>query len=394
MGIKFKHFLKPTAIKLSLLLLMSCSTQYSRSENPGVEQASLVEKEISETSAQKIMIALLLDTSNSMDGLIDQAKSQLWTIVNELATAKSADGKSPEVKIALFEYGNDRLPSSEGFIRMVVNLTSDLDEISEKLFQLTTNGGEEFCGQVIKKSIDKLDWSESKADLKMIFIAGNEPFTQGRVPYRTACSLAKDNDIVVNTIFCGNHDEGISTSWKSGADATGGSYMSIEQDRKTVYVKTPYDDKIDQLNDALNKTYIYYGSQGRSKREMQLMQDSNASQYGQANKVKRAISKSSHIYKNSSWDLVDAYNDDPKVINTIEEDDLPEELKELDESDREIYISKKLKERQKIQLEIQELGLKRKQYISENQPQSDDQMLDRVMIESIKSVAKTKDLSF
>lgn len=30
-----------------------------------------------------IQLALLLDTSNSMDGLIDQARSRLWQIVNE-----------------------------------------------------------------------------------------------------------------------------------------------------------------------------------------------------------------------------------------------------------------------------------------------------------------------
>src|SRR5215212_10817886 len=68
---------------------------------------------------QTIMIALLLDTSNSMDGLIDQAKSQLWKIVNEVAAAKSTDGKQPKIKIALYEYGNDGLPSSEGYIRQV-----------------------------------------------------------------------------------------------------------------------------------------------------------------------------------------------------------------------------------------------------------------------------------
>jgi hypothetical protein len=66
---------------------------------------------------QTIMIALLLDTSNSMDGLIDQAKSQLWKIVNEVAAAKSADGKQPNIKISLYEYGNDGLSSSEGYIR-------------------------------------------------------------------------------------------------------------------------------------------------------------------------------------------------------------------------------------------------------------------------------------
>jgi len=40
-----------------------------------------------------IQMAILLDTSNSMDGLIDQAKSQLWKIVNELALSKK-NGKS------------------------------------------------------------------------------------------------------------------------------------------------------------------------------------------------------------------------------------------------------------------------------------------------------------
>ena len=35
-----------------------------------------------------IQIAILLDTSNSMDGLISQAKTHLWTIVNEFVAAR------------------------------------------------------------------------------------------------------------------------------------------------------------------------------------------------------------------------------------------------------------------------------------------------------------------
>jgi len=32
---------------------------------------------------KKVQVAILFDTSNSMDGLIDQAKSRIWSIVNE-----------------------------------------------------------------------------------------------------------------------------------------------------------------------------------------------------------------------------------------------------------------------------------------------------------------------
>src|SRR6185369_10232486 len=221
---------------------------------------------------------------------------------------------------------------------------------------LRTNGGEEFCGQVINTSLKELAWTSSDADLKLIFIAGNEPFTQGNISYREACSLAKEKGVMVNTIFCGSFDEGIGTNWKSGADLTGGSYMSIEQDRKTVYIPTPYDQRIDAMNDKLNNTYVYYGKSGASKKEQQSLQDRNAESYGQSNKVERAVSKSSHAYKNSSWDLVDASKDDEKVLSQTKAEDLPSEMKGMSVQQRKDFVKQKGEERTKIQTEIQSLN--------------------------------------
>lgn len=343
---------------------------------------------------QNIMLALLLDTSNSMDGLIDQAKSQLWKIVNELAAAKCDDGSRPHIQIALYEYGNDGLPSSEGYIRLVSPLTTDLDLISQKLFSLTTNGGNEFCGHVIRTSLNQLAWSSSSADLKLIFIAGNEPFTQGQVPYQSACALAKEKGVVVNTIYCGDFNEGVETSWKHGADLTGGTYMSIQQDRKTVYVATPYDDRIAQLNDKLNDTYVYYGSSGAYKKEQQSVQDKNAASYGMANKVDRAVSKSSHAYVNSSWDLVDAVKDNDQALAETPEAEMPQEMKGMNLEERKGYVHKKAKERSDIQNEIQQLNKKRQEYISTHTPKEAESMLDGAMIKAIKEQAKSKNLDW
>ncbi len=344
---------------------------------------------------QTIMLALLLDTSNSMDGLIDQAKSQLWKIVNELAAAKCSDGTQPNIKIALYEYGNDGLPESEGYIRQVSPLSDDLDVISEKLFSLRTNGGNEFCGHVIKTSLTQLAWSASDADLKMIFIAGNEPFTQGSVSYQLACSQAKEKGVVVNTIFCGDFNEGILTNWKSGADLTGGTFMSIQQNSKTVYVPTPYDDKIATLNDQLNTTYIYYGKTGSYKKSQQVLQDNNAESYGMSNKAERAVSKSSHAYKNSSWDLVDAAKDNEKVITEVKTEDLPAEMKSMTIEQRKVYVQQKSVERKKIQTEILSLNKQRQEYISKNaSQQSKDAMLDASMMKAIKQKGNAKKLKW
>jgi hypothetical protein len=345
-------------------------------------------------SAKRIKIALLLDTSNSMDGLIDQAKAQLWTIVEELAKAK-CEGQKPQVQIALYEYGNDRLSARNGHIRMVTPLTDDLDKLSADLFSLTTNGGSEFCGHVIQTACNQLEWSTNGDDFQVIFVAGNEAFTQGSVNYREACALAKRKHIVVNTIYCGPFEEGVSTSWKTGADLGGGSYMSIEQDRKTVFIPSPYDDRITELNTKLNDTYIEYGRLGKEKKLNQSAQDNNAQKYGSENMVKRAAAKSSHVYKNSTWDLVDAAEEKEFDVSKVAKEELPEPMKAMTDDQKKQYIIRKKAEREQIKAEIGKLNQQREQYVaSKSKQNADDKMLDKAMLQSIRKQAAEKKLSF
>ena len=338
---------------------------------------------------QYVKLALLLDTSNSMDGLINQAKSQLWDIVNEFTHARCGNESRPALQIALYEYGNDNLSAREGYIRQVLSFSSDLDEISEKLFSLTTNGGEEYCGEVIHTSLKQLDWGKNADDLKMIFIAGNEPFTQGKLNYRDAAINAKEKDIVVNTIFCGNYEQGISTKWKSGATLTGGEYMAIDHNRQVVHIDTPYDDIIIKLNSKLNKTYISYGSIGASKVAAQAAQDSEAYSLNKGVAVKRSVSKSSRLYKNSNWDLVDAVEEAEVDLDEIKEEDLPKELRGKSEKEMKAYIESKKEERKRIQKEIQDLNVKREAYIAKNQKEEKGE-LENALLNSIKNQAAKK----
>jgi len=345
-------------------------------------------------SNSKIQIAILLDTSNSMDGLIDQAKAQLWKIVNELATARY-DGERPELEIALYEYGNDNLSGNEGHIRQLSPLTTDLDKISDELFKLSTYGGNEYCGWVIRTSTDQLAWSASDKDLKIIFIAGNEPFNQGTVDYEVSCKNAITKSIVVNTIFCGSESEGIETFWKKGADLADGKFITINSDQQTVYIESPYDDKIIDLNNQLNKTYIAFGEEGEDRKVMQEQQDINASSYSKANAAMRGVSKSSGVYKNTTWDLVDAYDEDSKVLDKVENNELPAELKGKSKTEIEKFVNEKKAEREKIQKEIQDLNAQREKYVAEKQKEmAIDNTLDAAMLGSIRKQAEKKNYKF
>ena len=376
---------------LSIVITTACNANTRKDSKDLVTIETRIETK-SKSKKPTIKVALLLDTSNSMDGLIDQAKAQLWEIVNELSYAKCRE-ESPNLKIAIYEYGNDNLNADEGFLRQVISFSDDLDEISKSLFSLTTNGGNEYCGKVINTALNQLDWGENKDDLKFIFIAGNEPYTQGPVSYKDASKSAHANDVTVNTIFCGDYNQGISSYWKDGADLTHGDYMAINHNKATVHIASPYDDKIIELNEKLNKTYVAYGKTGKAKMELQAEQDSNAIGYNKANAVSRTVSKSSRLYKNSSWDLVDAEKEESFSYDDLKQNELPQELKGKSKEDIKRYIKNKSVERKRLQKSINDLNNKRKDYVAK---QSNDlnNGLENAMLKAIKSQANKKNYNW
>ncbi|PKP19398.1 MAG: hypothetical protein CVU05_11450 [Bacteroidetes bacterium HGW-Bacteroidetes-21] len=341
-------------------------------------------------SSAKIQVAILLDASNSMDGLIDQAKSRLWNIVNTLTTLKY-EGKTPEIEIALYMYGNDGLEVQNNYIRQITPFTSDLDLISEKLFAIRTNGGYEYCGAVIDHAVKNLKWGNEKSNMKLVYIAGNEPFTQGSISYKEAIADAVKKDIYINTIHCGDYLTGVNESWKDGADKGQGKYFCINSNEKVIYVVTPYDDQIYKCNERLNKTYIYYGSYGYSSYTNQSVQDQNAQSISGANYTERTVSKSKAIYNNEKWDLVDKVEADSTYYKNVDKKTLPKELQNLSTEQLKTEIDKKNNEREVIQKEIAELSKKRQAYIdneTKNSKTQDD--FGNAVNSSILEVAKTK----
>src|SRR6218665_3760730 len=116
---------------LFISALLATTISFASCNSSTAKPVTNITTEKPKTENNKIQVALLLDTSNSMDGLIDQAKSRLWNIVNTLTTLKY-EGKNPKIEIALYEYGNDGLSATSNYIRQVAPLTTDLDLISEK----------------------------------------------------------------------------------------------------------------------------------------------------------------------------------------------------------------------------------------------------------------------
>jgi hypothetical protein len=351
---------------------------------------------IKQQEIPRIQIAILLDTSSSMSGLINQTRDQLWQVVNEFSHA-TRDGIKPGLEVAVYEYGNNNLSRTQGYVRKVSGLTTELDQVSEALFSLKTNGGDEYCGYVIDSAVTELEWSHADNDIKAIFIAGNEPFTQGPVSFREAIARAKAKGITVNTIHAGNMKAGMESGWKEAALLAGGDYMSIDHNHRIVHIDAPQDKKLATLNKQLNQTYVPYGTDGKHKMQRQAAQDSRTEQISTGLLAKRAQSKASPLYNNSKWDLVDAMERGNIKLEQIEKEQLPEPMRTMSKDSQKAYIAGKTMERKQIQEEINKLSKERNKYVSEKrkeQVSAGVSTVDEALTSAIRKQGQNKKYEF
>lgn len=340
------------------------------------------------TSSSAVQVALLLDVSGSMSGLIEQAKSQLWKIMNELAILEKPDGE-PDLEMALYVYGSNNNSNEKNEILKLLDFTTDMDLFSQKLFELGTSGSDEFAGEVIGNSLKELEWRAGSDHLKVIYIAGNESFTQGPISYAQSCGEAVEKSIVVNTIFCGDRNQGRKLDWEKGAVAGKGNYFHIDHNEKTVYIETPYDQQINQLNQQLNDTYVPYGAQGVQKKQQQELQDNNSLSYSKSNMAERSKFKASKKYKAESWDLVDAYQKDKKIANETEK--LPADFQNNTVAEVEAKIQKITGDRERIKKEINDNNKLRTDFIKNaSKETANENSLEGSIVKSINKIAKER----
>ena len=342
-----------------------------------------------------IDVVICLDVSNSMDGLIASAKAKLWDIVNDLGKVKP----SPNLRVGLYSYGHNNYPREKGWVRKDLDLTTDLDSVYQKLNALTTFGGEEYVARVCRDAIAEQKWSEDKKSLKMIFVCGNEPANQDReVHLKNVAQMALKKDIVINTIYCGPARHPEAQGWRDFAVMAEGRFASIDQEGGTVAIATPQDKKLAELSGKLNTTYVAYGREQlrREKTANQAAQDANASKLPGA-AAARATSKGGGLYRNSDWDLVDRFKDDPKFdITKVPEAELCDELRKLKPEERVKYVKEQLNKRLAIQKEITELSKERDEYIKKETKKSakkGDKAFDEAVRGTLREQAARKGLT-
>ncbi len=376
---------------ISLALLTGCALAAAGGAARACDDMPAVVAE-PKPAPRPVDLAICLDTSGSMDGLLDAARQRLWAIVNELALAKP----SPRLRVALLTYGNNGHSADSGYIAVDSGFTDDLDLVSQKLFALTTNGGEEYVGHVLRTAVDTLDWTKSKDALQIVVVAGNEGADQGSVPFRDACARAIGRGIMVNSIYCGPAGDGVAPGWREVAKLADGQFAAIDHNHGTVVLASPFDDQLAALSASVNTTYLPFGATGGEGAARQEAQDANATNSAPAAAAGRAATKANGMYR-CAWDLVDACKEKDFDLAKVEVTELPEAMRKMTPEERRKHVEAKAKERAEIQAKILELDTRRQAWVAEEmkkQSLSDDQSFDANLRRALREQAAKKGFEF
>lgn len=370
---------------LIALFLLAPALAFAAPAKPLEQNAPI---ELDET--RPVDLVIVLDTSNSMDDLLDSARARVWDIVNELGRMSP----QPELRVGLVSFGSpDVATKEEGFVVLRSDLTSDLDSLYGELMGLRTEGGEEMVGWALQAAVEQMSWSPDPEGLRLVFIAGNESADQGveTVDFRLVAETARRADIVINALYAGSRESAAGEKWPEVAQAGGGNFSAIDAAASLAQVATPHDQELLQLNARLNDTYLAYGEQGKAGLANQRVQDNNATRLGVQSCSARVVAKGSALYDNASWDLVDASLKEDFQWAALRDSDLPELLRPLSQPQREAHVKELRATREGIQERIGALSETRELFLRQlRREQTAGQGLDEALRESLIAQAGAK----
>jgi hypothetical protein len=381
---------------LAALAALAPGAQAHEWSEPHVDPAPGQEERVAPRKAPaQIEVAFVLDTTGSMSGLIDGAKRKIWSIANQLVSAQ----QDTEVRFALIGY-RDR---GDAYITNLHDLTSDLDAVYARLMQFQADGGgdgPESVNQALHEAVTRLDWSTSRGVYRVIFLVGDAPphlDYQDDIRYDRSVRLARQRDITINAIQCGQWDE-TAQIWREIASLGMGTYAAIAQDGGMVAVTTPMDDELATLNRELASTVIAYGdARERDEAEEKVRNSLRAPASASADRLSYMAKAGEGAVVTGAKDLVD-YAADGGAVEAIVVTALPQKLQAMPEPARQEYVEQQLEKRKQLQARIGAVSAERDAYVAKEEKRlaagGKADAFDAKVNEAIKTQAAKKGITY
>jgi hypothetical protein len=229
-----------------------------------------------------------------------------------------------------------------------------------------------------------------------VFLVGDAPphmdYAQD-TKYPVTLSVAKQKDIIVNTVLAGNAQD-TERVWRDIAQNGNGRFIPIPQDGgQIVVIETPFDQDIIILQREINGTVIPYGPRALQKRtEDKTQQLSNvaAAAPSQASEMASFINKRAEATSEAvtgEGDLVSDIAAGRQKLATLKDEELPDSLRGLKPEARMDEVNKQMNQRKELNDKLSALVAMRDKYVADQRAKASPSALsfDRVVEDTLKA---------
>lgn len=300
----------------------------------------------------RIDVVFVLDTTGSMAGLIEGAKQKIWAIANKLASGQP----QPELRIGLVAYRD----LGDEYVTKRFDFSNDMDAVYAELLGYQANGGgdhNEHVGRGLEDALERMQWSAGDNVLRLVFLVGDAPPHDDYQDSPTTAELARratQRGILINTVQCGGSPDA-EVAWRNIAAATNAEYTRIAQDGGVVAVATPFDARLQQLNNELSSTVLSWGDEGAKYNARVKLGNRMAMS---ASAAAEAASYSAKTGRMNSEDLLGAL-DGGQALNDIPRAQLPEAMQTMTTDQQTVHLTEVRRQRDALNEQIRAVSAER-----------------------------------
>jgi hypothetical protein len=305
----------------------------------------------------RVELVFALDTTGSMSGLIEGAKTKIWSIASFVARAQP----TPDVRVGLVAYRD----VGDAYVTRVYDLDDDLDRVYRRLLSFRADGGgdgPEHVARALHEAVHKMSWSpQTNNSVRLIYLVGDAPphlDYQDGFDYARAARAAAGKGISIHAIRCGTDPE-TATVWRRIASLGHGEFLTIDQDGGMRARHTPYDEELARLHDKVDDTVIAYGAGGAAMRASVAA----AAAAPAETKAARAGFMAAKKKVSADDDLIEGSLSGKVDVAKMPAADLPASLAALPADKRREKLAETAKERSALMERISKLSAERDVYL-------------------------------
>jgi hypothetical protein len=336
-----------------------------------------------------VEVVFVLDTTGSMEGLINGAKQKIWSIANHIASGQP----TPEVRIGLVAYRD----VGDAYVTRVYGLSGDLDKVYTKLMAFRADGGgdtPEHVWKGLSDAVNKMQWSETST--KMVFLVGDAPPHDDYGDYSRSKILkqAAQKEIVIHAIRAGDDPE-TARVWRSLAASGRGAYASINLGGGWRKSKTPMDERLATLSRELDGTTVAYGDGEVHRRVRAKASIGRGAGAGVA--ADRGSFYASTGAKLDEDDILEEAAEGKVDVNKLAPEKLPEPMREMSPETRSAYVAAQKSKRDAIMKEMKDLSAKRNEYLKAERkaaPPAAPKSMDDVVNEAVEAQGEAAGIKY